>query len=381
MLWSGRRGSKIRRQYAFVNILRGSIDRGTVPEMTKNKIYRKSLYAIFLAMLLCSCGHFGRQASLPEEMHKHEFKFKDLGTAEYFILEKSLFGFDSSIEQGPILMFVVPGSGCASMQTFLSEYFRGLEGESGAIKIFVLQKRYILSATKMQIGGAQHTDSEPCSSDFISNDHLSRWLADQQEFILHMLELQGMSQARAQRLVIMGISEGAEVAPLLARTIPGVTHLALLGNGGMQPMEAFRLLAEKQRVSRSLVADQVQQASLIDELDRVEKIDPHTPDYSMVNGRSALYWRELSQLKHTENLLALTIPIFMAMGEADQAVPAASALWIKNKFSQENKTNLHMVLFPLADHGLYSPNGFYLPDFMHQLDLWLGSNPTGLSKK
>lgn len=371
MLWSGRSGSKIRRQYAFVNILRGSIDRGAVPEMTKNKIYRKSLYAIFLAMLLCSCAHFGRQASLPEELHKHEFKFKDLGTAEYFILEKSLFGFDSPIEQGPILMFVVPGSGCASMQVFLPEYFRGLEGESGAIKIFILQKRYILSATRVQFGAAQHTDSEPCSSDFISNDHLSRWLADQQEFILHMLELQGMSQARAQRLVIMGISEGAEVAPLLARTIPGVTHLALLGNGGMQPMEAFRLLAAKQRDSHSL----------LDELDLVEKIDAHTPDYSMVNGRSALYWRELSQLKHSENLLALDIPIFMAMGEADQAVPAESALWIKNKFSQEHKTNLHMVLFPLADHGLYSQNGFYLPDFMHQLDLWLESNPTGLSKK
>jgi pimeloyl-ACP methyl ester carboxylesterase len=344
--------------------------------MSKNKIYCRSLYAIFLAMLLCSCGHFSPQPTLPEDilLYKHEFKFKDQGTAEYFILQKFLSGFDPAMAEEPILMFVVPGSGCASMQDFLPEYFRGLEGESGALKIFILQKRYISSTPKGRFWGAQRTDGGLCSSDFISNDHLSRWLVDQDEFIRHMLELQGASKTKGQRLAIMGISEGAEVAPLLARTIPGVTHLALLGNGGMQPMEAFRLLADKQRVSRSLVADQVQQASLLDELDRVEKIEAHIPDYSMLNGRSVLYWRELSQLKHTENLLALTIPIFMAMGEADQAVPAESALWIKNKFSQGNKTNLHMVLFPLADHGLYSPNGFYLPDFMHQLDLWLGSN-------
>lgn len=338
--------------------------------MKKNKIYWQRLNSIFLALLVCACGGLGRQSLMNEDirLEHHEFQFRDKGVAKYFRLEKSLFKFADASMQEPIMVFVVPGSGCSSMQAFLPGYFRGLEGESGALQIYILQKRYTTSTARKNFQTGRLIDDEPCSTEFILHDHPSRWLADQEEFIRHMLARQGASQTRVRRLAIMGISEGAEVAPLLARKILEVTHLVLLGNGGMQPLEAFRLLAHKQRDQHPV---ETGQASMLDELDQLEKIDVHAPDHSMVNGRTVLYWQELSQLKHSENLLALTIPIFMAMGEADQAVPPESALWINNKFLMANKKNLHLVLFPLADHGLYSPNRFYLPDFMHQVDLWL----------
>ena len=67
-------------------------------------------------------------------------------------------------------IFVVAGSGCAGLQTFLPAYFRGLEGESGLTRFFILQKRGIAPAD----------DGKQCSDAFIRQDHWSVWLADQQ---------------------------------------------------------------------------------------------------------------------------------------------------------------------------------------------------------
>jgi hypothetical protein len=87
------------------------------------------------------------------------------------------------------LIFVVAGAGCGSMGRYLPQYFTGLEGESGATRISVLQKRHI----------SDQASGDECSEAFIRADHLSQWQADQRAFIqaqLRQFKQQGMQPRR-----------------------------------------------------------------------------------------------------------------------------------------------------------------------------------------
>lgn len=258
------------------------------------------------------------------------------------------------LAQVDTFLFVVSGSDCTSMQYFLPGYFRGLEGESGPLRIFILQKRFIEPRTWGRFWG--------CSTDFIKADHPGRWIADQSEFIHAQLALARQASTLPKRVVIAGISEGGDIVPVLARRIPAVTHAAIIGNGGMDPIDAYRLQAKKRGFAAELKA--------LEALDRTAPANPDSPVH-YIAGRTWRYWSELRQLTHTADLLALSIPISIAMGDADQAVPVESAWYIRDKFFQYGKSNLNLVVYPDTDHALWNGKYSRLPDFWHAFDLSL----------
>lgn len=316
---------------------------------------RRSLqwFAAVLSLALCQgCGFAERQPTLDAatKVPAQHFQFHDGGHAIFFSLDKNLSL--EPVRKPETLVFVISGSGCTSMQYFLPQYFRGLEGESGPLRIFILQKRFIEERTWGRASG--------CSRDFIKADHPSRWVADQIEFIRAQLDLARQQRITPQRIVMAGISEGGDIVPLLAQRIAGVTHAVIISNGGMNPLDAYRLQAEKQGFAAAA-------RTVLDALDH----PPADPDAEAhyIGGRTWRYWAELRDLKHTENLLALSIPVWMAMGEADRAVPVASALYLRDQFALHGKTNLTLMLYPKADHGLQNGKYFYLLDFWHALDL------------
>lgn len=292
----------------------------------------------------------------PSRIPAQQFRFQDGGSAIYFAFDKSLgrgVSFDSAAHV-ETYVFVVSGSDCASMQYFLPEYFRGLEGESGPLRLYVLQKRFITARTWGRVWG--------CGADFIKADHPSRWIADQTEFINAQLSLAAQHSMLPKRVVVAGISEGGDIVPILAQRIPSVTHAVIVANGGMDPLDAYRLQARRHGFD-------VQLAEL-SALDRAPPADPDAPAH-YIAGRSWRYWSELRQLTHSQNLLALSIPISIAMGDADQSVPIESALHIQELFDKYKKNNLNLIIYPGADHALQGKLREFLPDFWHAFDLSL----------
>ena len=304
--------------------------------------------------VLCqACTPLSSQRPAPPDnpVPAQRFLFRDGGSALFYTVDKSL-SLSPELPASTIVFFI-SGSDCASMQYFLPQYFRGLEGESGPIRILVLQKRFIDAQTWGRDTG--------CSRDFIKADHFSQWLADQTEFIT--AQLAGVPlQDRPQRIVIAGVSEGGEVVPALARTIPGVTHAVVIGNGGMHPLDAYRLLLAKHPGSKATRA----RAAL-----RSLAQHPADPDAGIeaLGGRSWRYWSELAALHHTDNLLALSMPLHVAVGGADTAVPVASARYLQQQFDLHHKSNLRLKIYPGADHGLKTNSHINLGDFWFQFDV------------
>lgn len=103
--------------------------------------------------------------------------FQDGGQAIYFTFNKRLDTRSPTAAPSEVETYLsaISSSDCISMKYLLSQYFRSLEGESGPIRIFILQKRFIEARTWGRVLG--------CSENFVQTDPPQRWIADQTEFI------------------------------------------------------------------------------------------------------------------------------------------------------------------------------------------------------
>jgi esterase/lipase len=323
--------------------------------LTRGFYQRLFLFVLLNVLVGCSAVE-QRKSFRPEnvttaatKIETGQFAFDDGGHAVFYTLNKSLSSMPSATVD--TYVFVVGGSGCSSMRYFLPRYFHGLEGESGALRIFLLQKRHV--------GDFDRKNDHECGRDFVVDDHPQRWLVDHQQFIQFQLAVASRIQHAPRRIVLIGISEGGDIATQLAKTISGVTHLVIIGNGGMQPLGAYEMQLRKHGLSHQFAALKSLQKSPADP-DAIE---------NDIGGRTWRYWKELSQLPHTENLLSIKFPIWIAMGRDDDAVPVESALYIENRFNEQGKSNLHMRIYDGADHGLADGQRNNLNYFWYDLDL------------
>ena len=91
------------------------------------------LVLVFLTLAGCRSTDTRPRVDRDHLIPSRHFRFADGDSAIFYTLDKSLS--TSSPQHFDTLMFVIGGSGCDSMQYFLPHYFRGLEGESGPIRI------------------------------------------------------------------------------------------------------------------------------------------------------------------------------------------------------------------------------------------------------
>ena len=296
------------------------------------------------ALTTLGCAPINAPDPPNEALARQRFAFRDGGETHYFEFVRALTPTPSEAESW---IFVFPGSGCASIGSHLPSYFRGLEGESGPLRVFVLEKRH----------SNPKSDAQPCTDRFVRDDHPRRWLSDYNEFVAAQL-----ARRQPLRVVLVGISESGEVVPRLASEIAHVTHVVLLASPGADPLDAFRRQAAKYRMAG---ADEV--------LAVLSGPPPTDVDGTMVAGRSYRYWAELAELATRASLLQLRIPILIGIGEADRMVPAELAFETRDLLASSGRASLTLLAFANADHGLVDvSNGRRrLPDFWHNVDLWL----------
>jgi pimeloyl-ACP methyl ester carboxylesterase len=216
-------------------------------------------------------------------------------------------------------IFVIPGSGCTSMRYFFPAYFAGLDLPA-----------HFLALQKRGISPDGWGDGQDCPTAFHATDYPSRTFADQLEFF-------AARRTPGRKTLIVGISEGAETAVQLAQTLPEVSGLVLIGHAGVAPLTLYRLLLKKQHLPPTLL-DKLAQDSVA--------------DGDLLDGRSARYWRETLALRTDDTLLALPMPVWIALGGSDPFMPAEAADILRGKIQAAGKRNIAITLYPGADHSL-----------------------------
>ncbi|MCH8622054.1 prolyl oligopeptidase family serine peptidase [Undibacterium sp. TS12] len=289
------------------------------------------------------------QACAVQSLRAEQFAFQDGQRAIYFDIDKAGRPGQKNAGQLENLVFVVSGSDCISMGPFLPQYFTGLGEESGSTKILIMHKRHILPGS----------NGHDCGQAYVRDDHLSRWQQDQQEFIAMQLAALKKTGIQVKRIILFGISEGAELAPLLVRQA-SATHLVLLSHSGLNALDAYRSLASHHA--------HMQQGWL--QLQAAMARQPDDQEASRIHGRSWRYWSEIATVTQQQNLFNAGLPVFLAAGQADPVIIQTAISDLQQSFLASGKP-IRIALYPDADHGLNSPAKNYLPDFMHQVDNWL----------
>lgn len=226
------------------------------------------------------------------------------------------------------LLFFVPGSGHASLNYYIRSYFKELYGN---VEIFSLQKRHI---------SHRETGLFEASEEFHRHNHFFQWVKDQKEFINEILQNQNHS---VKNVVIFGVSEGGNSAAALASAIPQITHLIILGSGGMKGIDSFRIWGKRNNV----------------DFDKFYKEVQKNPESVKKRGfgQTYKYWTSTISVDPMDYLAELEIPILVASGVKDEMSPVESAYFLSDEFKRLHKQNLTVKVFPDCNHMLIDSDG------------------------
>lgn len=154
----------------------------------------------------------------------------------------------------------------------------------------------------------------------------------------------------AQKTIVIGHSEGSTVAAKLATINKKITHLGFwAGNGNSQYFD-FALSIRKDVWSGKITEEEgkKQLEELFEQIKKIEN-DPSNIDQNWL-GNTYKRWANFTE-PPINNLLQVTIPIFVAAAAKDKSVPIESSLLIPIEFIRHKKANLRFKLYPTYDHS------------------------------
>ncbi len=239
-------------------------------------------------------------------------------------------------------VYVVPGSGCAGLAPIMPSYFAGLR----VSEVVVLHKPWV--------SANDWPRPKPCHPNFAKSDELLRWSQQVKSFIAWDLAQRPIG---ASGMLLMGISEGAEIIPSLLTAWPETRLAVLLASTGLDPWEALALQwqAEGQPAWRQ---------SLLGKL-----ADTAAPDSDKVEGRTLRYWRQLQGWRVTQPLLDSRTPTLVVMGSADAVQPPQGLRQLAATAPPDSKVCTHLITG--ADHGLQQGGIQHLGSVWRQVHLLL----------
>jgi hypothetical protein len=232
-------------------------------------------------------------------------------------------------------VYVVPGSGCTGMAPILPSYFEGLS----AREIIVLHKPHVRASDWPR--------PTPCRPGFIAQDDLASGSRAWRSFMAQDMREHPVPAAR---VLLMGISEGAELLPGLMADWPDVGLALLLGSTGLDPWEALMLQLEREHDASFAQALQA----------RLNEGAAGTPSQSsattlkadeeaLIGGRTLSHWRTLRHWPVAAPLGQSRTHTLVLMGGADAVQPPEGLLRFEKRHL---RPGMCTRLVPGADHGL-----------------------------
>lgn len=222
---------------------------------------------------------------------------------------------------------VLPGSGCTGWTPVAARYFAGL----------LHAELLVLHKPGANISAGLGAD---CSPDFVAHDTLSSWRDHARAALhAHFTPSPGAAAPLSELPVLLvGISEGAELLPALADLVPALAGVVMLAAPGLDPLEAGELQAR--RLGQWPAWQTLQDAQASD-----------APDDQWVQGRTLGYWRNFWHWPLAQPLLNAPWPLLRVWGDADELV-ASTAYQRFGQQAQARAAPWCDLRLPGANHGL-----------------------------
>lgn len=232
-------------------------------------------------------------------------------------------------------VLLVPGSGCDSLAPSADRLAAGLLHA----QVVLLQKPHLRPP---RITGAAAAAND-CPDHFVQADALPAWA-----HLARQLAAQALSHTDAQLpLVLVGLSEGAELLPTLVAAYPQAVLLVLVGHAGLDPAALGSLQAR--RMGQSAAWQQLQ----------ADTAPGRAPQDVLLQRRHWRYWQALWTWPLAMPLLAATQPLLQVWGSDDALLPQ-QAFEVFRQLAQGRTAGYCGWRFDGADHQLRSARADHL---------------------
>lgn len=272
----------------------------------------------------------------PDTYSKFTLGRGDAPPATYYI--------SSPRRKAPLVLYI-QGSGCTpvfvkmSGQNASTVFSLVTLAHAGQHAVMIVEKPYAPETAPDQRGGAQG-----CPKAFNDYFSMGTWLATVKHALRHALALPNVDPGR---VLVIGGSEGATVAAALARDMPEVTDVALLGATG--PTQLYNFAANIYR-SGGDDADKERQLSQLDAtVARINRTPDSTDNFEW--GHTHKRWSSFFRESSANNLSQSRARIYIASGMADNNVPILSTeVMVAQLRGQGRAVTFRRI--PFAGHSL-----------------------------
>ncbi len=235
-------------------------------------------------------------------------------------------------------VLLVPGSGCDSLAPSADRLAAGLLHA----QVVLLQKPHLRPPDSSGATAASAASAD-CPADFLQADALPAWAA-----LAHQLAAHALAHTRQHLpLVLVGLSEGAELLPTLAAAYPQAVLLVLVGHAGHDPAVLGGIQA--QRSGQSAAWQQLQ----------ADTAPGRTPQDVLLQGRHWRYWQALWAWPLAAPLLAAPQPLLQVWGGDDALLPQQAFDAFRHQ-AQGRAAGYCGRRFDGADHQLRSAQADHL---------------------
>jgi pimeloyl-ACP methyl ester carboxylesterase len=230
--------------------------------------------------------------------------------------------------KAPLVLYI-QGSGCIPP-------FPGLGTPKRSSTIFTwlplaAQHRYAVMAVDKPyqpegMPAGQPGTATSCPHAFDASFSYDSWLATLTAALRHALTLPDVDR---KRVLIIGMSEGSAMAAGLARAVPEVTHVALLGGppGTTQLYDfvvgAYRNKGGNKGADEGSDEDKLRRLQELDATVDAINADPRSTD-KFFAGHTYLRWSSFFAQSHGEDLAHSRARVYLASGMQDMSVPILS---------------------------------------------------------
>lgn len=312
----------------------------------------KSILLVLLTGIICTTA-LQAQPRTPEDFGLHPYQFKDtpIGTINFFVTEHKI------KEEKPLLVFL-DGSGHLPLFSLIKKP-DGSTQLSSKITLDYDKLARQFHVVLISKPGTPFLDSLEANSsrDFRrkyppSVEYTQRlsleWRAESASKVIDYLVLN--LNIKDNEVIVMGYSEGGQVAPKLASINPKVTKLVNIVGGGLN--QFYDMITEQRGKAQLGEISSEEAQTNIDSLMLVFKdiyAHPTATDKSWW-GHSYKRWASFCRDVPMDNMLSLDIPILLISGGKDENAPIAGLDYVPLEFLRQGKTNLTYKVYPNCNH-------------------------------
>lgn len=325
--------------------------------------------------------NWAENAKLPRPIRQFELPRPDGSTLTAFL---GVFGADAAARKP--LVILCDGSGAQSLFAAVGDKvgmsgLLGLFGKSLAhdFHVVALEKRGVKFLDGVRPGSA-----EGASEEYQRHATLEDRVADVKLVIDALLKQTPVDPAR---VVVIGHSEGSDVAAAASAAEPRVTHAACLAGAGITQFFDLVILQRramlKEGLPEQVIANQIEQ--LHAEFSKILAAPDAIDQFFM--GHAYKRWASFAKTPPVESLRKSRCKVFLAHGSADESVPVESFEALVAELVRSGRKDMTVRRYPGRDHGFMEKGADRSKPAMQEVlaDIreWLGvttSQPTNAAR-